>query len=86
MKYAVFCLLKSASRAVGNPCLDPLDYGIGEEPFPELLLRRGRVGLFSTQQEANDALDDTLKACEGKPFLDKFKFLVLECREAEFLT
>ena len=80
MSYAVFCLLKSASRAVGNPCLDPLDYGQGEEPFPELLLRRGRVGLFQTKQQAEDSIEDTLKACEGKPFLDKFKFVVLECR------
>lgn len=38
--YAVFCCRKDKNREIEPPCLDPLDFGIGNEPNPELLLTR----------------------------------------------
>jgi hypothetical protein len=84
MPYAVFCLPKNKNRAVDPPCLDPLDYGVGNEPDPHRLLRRGRVALFATAEEAEEALRATLldgSSPELAPWKKKFKFQILECRE-----
>lgn len=79
MPYAVFCCQKKKNRAVDPPCLDPLDYGIGNEPNPELLLRRGRVGLLDSEEDARMALYATGKALAGQSFTKDFEFLILEC-------
>lgn len=79
MKYAVFCLLKCNDHAHGDPCLEPLSYGRGDEPQPHLLLRRKRVSLFNTREAAEVALTITLVACEGMEFVRRFRFVVLEC-------
>lgn len=50
--YAVFVQPRRKNRAVDPPCLDPLSFGIGNDPFPEQLLRRGRVALFASREEA----------------------------------
>jgi hypothetical protein len=81
MPYAVFCLPKEKNRAVDPPCLDPLDYGVGNEPGPHLLLRRGRVALFATVDDAADAIRATLEDGELTTWKKKFKFQILECRE-----
>lgn len=85
MPYAVFCLQKNKNRAVDHPCLDPLDYGIGNEPDPHLLLRRGRVALFPTEEAAEEALRATGKdpSAEMAEWKKMFKFQILECREVE---
>ena len=79
MKYAVFCLLKNNDRSVGDPCLDPLDYGRDGEPERDLLLRRGRVKLFDTRELAESAIAATVRECWGMEFVKRFKFVVLEC-------
>jgi hypothetical protein len=79
MPYAVFCCRKNKNRAVDPPCLDPLDFGIGEEPNPEVLLRRGRVGLFVSKEHAEGALRTTGKALAGQSFTKDFEFVILEC-------
>ena len=79
MKYAVFRMLKTNDSAHGDPCLEPLSYGRGDEPEPKLLLRRKRLGLFDTREAAEVALTLTLAACEGMEFVRRFKFIVLEC-------
>jgi hypothetical protein len=80
--WAVFCCLKHSqtrSLASGHPGLDPMDYGRGDEPEPELLLRRNRVGLFSSEAAAKAALTKTGKACSGQEWLKHYSFVVLEC-------
>ena len=79
MLFAVFCCPKNKHRAIDPPCLDPMDFGVGDEPEPELLMRRGRVGLFRTEDDAKEALQRTGKACSGQPWLKEFAFIVLEC-------
>jgi hypothetical protein len=39
----------------------PLDYGQGDEPFPEQLLARCHAKLFRTKEAAEEALQDTLE-------------------------
>jgi len=77
--YAVFCCRKNKNRSVDPPCLDPLDFGIGEEPDPESLLRRGRVGMFVSKEHAEGALRTTGKRLSGQAFTKDFEFLILEC-------
>jgi len=77
--FAVFCIPKGKSRSIDGPCLDPLDYGQGNEPEPHLLLRRGRVGLFWETSHAEEALRKTLAAKLFPDFLKKHEFVVLEC-------
>jgi hypothetical protein len=79
MPYAVFCCRKKKHRAIDPPCLDPLDFGIGEEPFPQLLLRRGRVGMFVSKEHAEGALRTTGKKLAGEAFTKDFYFVILEC-------
>ena len=79
MPFAVFCCPKKKHRSIDTPCLDPMDFGVGDEPEPELLMRRGRVGLFQTEDDATEALQRTGKACSGQPWLKEFAFIVLEC-------
>ena len=79
MPYAVFCCRKKKNRAIDPPCLDPLDFGIGEEPNPELLLRRGRVGMFVSKEHAEGALRTTGKELAGQAFTKDFEFVILEC-------
>jgi hypothetical protein len=83
MPYAAFCVQKKKNRSIDPPCLDPLDYGLSGEPEPSILLRRGRVGLFETNEAAEQALkesvnsSDSLRANARK----QFDFLILECIE-----
>ena len=77
MPYAVFCCRKNKNRAVDPPCLDPLDFGKGDEPKPDLLLRRGRVALFATREHAEAALWAT--GTSSLEFAKNFSFLILEC-------
>lgn len=86
MSYAIFCLQKNKNRAVDQPCLDPLDYGIGDEPWPELLLRRGRVALFDTEDAAFAALKETLRSDDEavKSWAKVFKFQVIRCVQRDF--
>lgn len=80
MPFAAFCLPNNKNRSVDPPCMDPLDFGEGDEPEPELLMRRGRVGLFETREDAEDALLRTARACKGQAWLTQFAFLVVECK------
>ena len=80
MSYAVFCVRKNHNRALDPPCMDPLDFGIGSEPDHHLLLRRGRVGLFDTEEEAISAMQATIKAApSGSKWLKTFSFMVVKC-------
>ena len=79
MPWAVFCCKKNKNRATDPPCLDPLDFGQGKEPNPDLLLRRGRVGLFISKEHAEGALRTTGKAMAGTEFTKDFSFVILEC-------
>ena len=81
MPYAIFCCRKNKNRAIDPPCLDPLDFGIGDEPKPELLLRRGRVGMFFSKEHAEAALRATGKELAGQSFTKDFDFTILECCE-----
>lgn len=75
--YAIFCLPKNKNRSVDPPCLDPLDFGIGDEPEPQLLLRRDRVGLFNSEVAAIEALE------KYGPRNKLFSYVVLPCRLVE---
>lgn len=79
--YAVFVLPQKAVRSVDPPCLDALDFGEGKEPAHDELLRRGRVGLFRSRDDAMEAIRHTGEANRGQPFLREFAFLVMECRD-----
>ncbi len=79
--FAVFCIPKRKNRAVDPPCLDPLDFGRGKEPEQDKLLRRGRVGLFQTRENAEDALRQTIESSGDVEWTKKFAFIVLECVE-----
>lgn len=84
MQWAIFCCPKNKNRSVDPPCLDPLSYGRGNEPDQHLLLRRGRVTLFNTEEEAIEALQ---KTCDQTPKDDAwkaaFKWQFIECEFAE---
>ena len=58
---------------------EPMDYGIAPEPHPEMLLKRGRIGLFETASKAETALEKTLEEAKemGAPWATSFKFVVL---------
>ena len=79
MPWAVFCCKKNKNRATDPPCLDPLDFGQGKEPNPDLLLRRGRVGLFVSKEHAEGALRTTGREMAGTEFAKDFSFVILEC-------
>jgi hypothetical protein len=79
MPFAVFCHQKKKNRAIDPPCLDPLSFGVDREPSPELLLRRGRVALFSSREKAEEALASTGKVMAGTSFTKDFAFAILEC-------
>ena len=79
--YAVFCQHRNRNRAVDPPCLDPLDYGRDDEPYQDKLLRRGRVRLFATKDEAIAALNELGKGDGEKQFMKDFAFTILECVE-----
>ena len=81
-RYAVFCLprpRKGQAFGMSPPNLDPLDYGVGEEPHPHLLLRRNRVGLFASREDAEAALAKTGKQMAGNDFYKSHAFVVLKC-------
>jgi hypothetical protein len=86
MAFAVFCFKRSALKPLGPPSLDPMDYGIGDEPSPHLLLRRSRVGLFATRDDAEAALRETGRECKGQDWTKEFGFLTLECVERSPVT
>lgn len=77
--YAIFCQPHNKNRAVDPPCLDPLDYGRDTEPFADKLLRRGRVRLFATKEDALSALRELGKSDGEKQFTKDFSFTILEC-------
>jgi len=81
MPYAVFCISKNKNRSVDPPCLDPIDYGVGQEPEPSILLRRGRVALFESKELAEQALRDSIETNESLKANAKkqFDFVILEC-------
>ncbi len=79
--YAVFVLPRKAVRSVDPPCLDPLDFGEGNEPAHDEILRRGRVGLFRSRDDAMEAILRTGELNKGQPWLDEFKFQIMECRD-----
>jgi len=79
-RFAVFCLKKSSTKfGLGPPDLDPMDYGKDGEPEPHLLLRRRRVGLFATREEAEAAMAATAKQMKGNEFYKSHAFIVLAC-------
>lgn len=77
--YAVFIQPRRKNRAVDPPCLDPLDFGQGNEPYQNQLLRRGRVGLFTSKAEAEREIKRTCELNYGADFLKDNAFLILEC-------
>lgn len=79
MPFAVFVQPKKRNRAIDPPCLDPLSFGRGQEPTPHLLLRRGRVAVFDTNEHAEAALRRTCKETAGQPWQKQFDFVILEC-------
>ncbi len=78
MPYAVFAVRKNSLSNPNRLC-DPLDFGRGEEPRPEILLRRGRVGLFESKDAAEEALRETGKVLKGEDCLKTFAYVILEC-------
>jgi hypothetical protein len=80
--YAVFCIPKNKNRDLDPPCLDPVDYGIDDEPMPHLLLRRGRVGLFETEEQAIAAARKTIEHPDTKNngWKKSYQFQVIKCR------
>ncbi len=81
--YAVFAIPKRKGGYAPNmeslPRCDPLDFGRGEEMHPELLLRRGRIGVFKLRCEARHAIERTAAACKGQDWLKKYGFIIIEC-------
>ncbi len=81
--YAVFAIPKRKGGYAPNmeslPRCDPLDFGRGEEMHPELLLRRGRIGVFKLRCEARHAIERTAAVCKGQDWLKKYGFIILEC-------
>jgi hypothetical protein len=83
--YAIFACVKNKNRAVDPPCLDPLSYGREGEPQPHLLLRRGRVQLFETYDEAEAELitsNDAAKAGGQEPYKN-FDYVILKCDKVD---
>ena len=71
--YAVFAHSKKLD------CLnEPLAYGCGREPTPEMLLRRSRIELFDTSDAAAEALKASLVIAkrENIESFAKFKFSI----------
>jgi hypothetical protein len=62
----------------------PLSYGIGDEPSPEQLLRRGRATLFASRSEASAAIHATIKAAteEGATWPKKYGIYLIEVENA----
>lgn len=81
MPWAVFAIRKGCNRSIDPPCLDPLDFGVGDELEPTLLLRRGRVGMFQSREDAQREAIHTLEQCEGQEWMKTMKLLVMECVE-----
>ena len=81
--FAVFACVKDKNRKLDVPCLDPLSWGMGDEPDQKLLCRRGRVQLFDTEQEAETAIGTTLVRAKmyGHKWTDLFDFVILQCQE-----
>jgi hypothetical protein len=71
---------------------DPMSYGRGREPFPLDLLRRGRMHIFDTIDDAKDALSETLrrameeKAPWAKPGKAKFTFVEVVTNRAAIVS
>jgi hypothetical protein len=80
--YAIFACQKNKSRAVDPPCLDPLSYGRDGEPEPHLLLRRGRVQLFETYDDAESSLISSNNAAKSnsREFYKNFDYVFLKCQ------
>ena len=80
--FAVFACVKNKNRSLDVPCLDPLSYGIGDEPDQKLLCRRGRVQLFDTEQEAEAAIGTTVVRAKmyGHKWTELFDFVILKCQ------
>ncbi len=81
MPWAAFVIPKNKHRSIDPPCLDPLDFGVGDEPSPTLLMRRGRVGLFLTREDVEREVKCTLEACRGQQWTKDLRVLVMECME-----
>jgi len=47
----------------------------------QMLLRRGRVGLFVSKEHAEGALRTTGKEMAGTAFTKDFEFVILECAD-----
>ena len=80
--YAIFACQKNKNRSLDVPCLDPLSYGRAGEPEPHLLLRRGRVQLFDTYDDAECALirsNDAAKSNGQQPYRN-FDYVFLKCQ------
>jgi hypothetical protein len=80
--FAVFACVKNKNRALDVPCLDPLSYGRDFEPEPQLLLRRGRVQLFETYDDAESSLirsKDAAKSNGHEPYKN-FDYVFLKCQ------
>lgn len=84
--WAIFCQPRNKDRSVDPPCLDPLDYGRDGEPFSDKLLRRGRVRLFATKEDALSALQELGRSDGEKQFMKEFAFTILECTHAHGTT
>ena len=71
---------------------EPMSYGRGREPSPLTLLRRGRMHLFETVQDAKTALSETLiaamaeKATWAKPGKAKFTFVEVVTNRAAIVN
>ena len=55
----------------------PIDYGIGDEPFPEQLLTRCHIKGFATEEEARAALEDTLEQNGEMEYVKKHYFSII---------
>lgn len=88
-RFAVFAVPKSqlvdlgVKELMGLPKCDPLDYGIGNEPEKDLLLRRGRIALFELRCEAEAAIKRTAEHCKDQTWTKKYGFAILECFDRE---
>ena len=57
--------------------IDPLSYGIGEQPYPDQLLRRGACHLFATQKAAASAITKTLAESADMPWVKSFRLIAM---------
>jgi hypothetical protein len=60
---------------------EPLSFGVGEEPNPEMLAKRGRATLFEKIEDAKHYINITysIASAEGHAWVQKCDFVIVPC-------